>query len=158
MSDIVTVRSGLFTTLTTYVTGLSVNNCFRYAPSSPADSYPFGYLSMREGTISHGGDSNSPWRFAGIRETQHRVLFTLCFSLQTDLADAEKNAEAYVQRVVAAIDLHKGLSGSGNVADAVVEGYEVVEVKLRPSDPQSYYGLRFKLIVLELEEGSLVGA
>lgn len=157
MPDIAAVRSGLFTTISQNVTGLTAaSNVFRYAPSNPPDTFPFCFFQMREGRVTRGGESDSPARFAGMRETQHRVNFTMCFSLQTDLADAEKNAEPFVSRVISAIDLHKTLAGSGNVADAAVETYEVVEVKLRPDQP-SYYGIRFVIWVEEIEEGTLVG-
>lgn len=154
MSDIAAVRSGLYFVLTNYITNLTAaSHVFKYAPSSPPDTYPFAYISMREGEVS--GTDGQVWRYSGHRETQHQVYVTLCFSLQSDLADAEKNAEGYIKKVVDAIDLHQTLNGT--VVSASVSNYEVVEVKLRPSDPQSYYGLRFKVWVLEIEEGTLVG-
>lgn len=156
MPDIAAVRSGLFTILTANVAGLSAANTFKYAPSNPPDSYPFGFFQMFGGKVTRGGEVDSPARFAGIRESQHQVHFTLCFSLQSDLADAEKNAEGFVKLVINAIDLHKTLSGSGNVADAAVETWEVVEIKLRP-DGVAYYGIKFVIWVEEIEEGQLVG-
>lgn len=154
MSDIAAVRSGLFTILTTNVVGLSAGNVFKYAPSNPPDSYPFAFIAMQSGDIT-GGEGN-PWVYAGFRHTVHNPTVTLCFSLQSDLADAEKNAEGYVKKVVDAIGLHQTLNN--NVSSATVIRYEVGQLTLRPADPQTYYALTFHLWIQEIEEGTLTGA
>lgn len=151
MSDIAAIRAGLYLTISANVTGLSTANVFKYAPESAPDSGVFGFFHKRDGDISIPR--------LQIRETNHHILFTLCFSLQSGLGDAEANSDAFVQRVVAAIDLHKTLGGVANISEAAVEHYEITEVKLRsdPTEP-TYYGVRFVIWISEIETGSLMAA
>jgi hypothetical protein len=151
VSDIAAIRAGLATTLAANVAGLSTANVFKYAPDSAPDSGVFGFFHMKEGDIAIP-------RFQ-LRETNHHIFFTLCFSLQSGLGDAEANADGFVQLVIAAVDLHKTLGGVANISEAAVDHYEVTEVKLRsdPTEP-TMYGVRFRIWVSEIETGSLMSA
>lgn len=151
MSDIAAIRSGLHSTISANVSGLSTANVFKYAPDSAPDSGVFGFFNMKEGDVVVPR--------LQLRESLHHIFFTLCFSLQSGLGDAEAKADAFVQLVIAAVDLHKTLGGVANISEAAVDHYEVTEVRLRndPTEP-TYYGVRFRIWVSEIETGSLMVA
>lgn len=95
------------------------------------------------------GEVESP-RFGSQRRQTHHIRMTLLVALQTDLAEAEKQARPFVKRFVDTFDLKKGLNGSATTSD--ITSWEYGEVRLR--DDARYMAVSFRLRAVELEQGA----